>query len=116
MKTNITYKFFERHVRKYFDPYLVCPLCGLPFCNEFNGNIINRCGTCQDKQIIQFGGLFCGNTEKAKVFSCECGQNNGKQKSILVLYLIILTDYIDNLEYQLVCKEKDVLNQETNYV
>ena len=107
MRDSIIFESFKKHITKYTDSYLICPVCNKPFCNKFGEKGVgNCCNVCQDKQISQFGNLFCGETTGLSSPTCTCGQHSTIEKNILILYLITLTDYIDNLEYQLVCKEE----------
>ena len=106
MRDRLIFKTFRKYNIEYTDSYLLCPICNKPFCNEFNG-LGEQCIVCQGKQKTQFNGIFCGDTKGLKLPGCKCGQNNSMEKSILILYLKILMDYIDNLEYQLVCKERE---------
>ena len=107
MQDSRIYKLFKQYNLKHGALFLICPLCNKPFCNEFGGRM-QKCSACRDKQRADLGGLFCGYPSgKTKIVGCECGQDTSMKKSILILYLMILLDYIDNLEYQLaVIKER----------
>ena len=108
MRNSLVYELFKKYnTRNYTDPYLICPLCKKPFCNSFGGPYKNNCKRCKEKQQNQLGEQFCGNTDLVITPAhCNCGNNNQMDRGIIILYLKVLLDYIDNLEYQLVCKEE----------
>ena len=97
--------FKNYNIKNYTDPYLTCPLCKKMFCNSFGERPKGDCKSCRKKQKVQFGKVCCNNVADIKIAHCKCGVKSSIDQSILVIYLMILLDYIDNLEYQLVCKK-----------
>ena len=109
MRNAEIFKLFRKYnLKRSNQIYLLCPICHRPFCNSFS-NEFDRCDECKDKQLLEFNGLlFCGENKlpTQHVPSCNCGKRNSMEKSVFSQYLIILLDYIENLEYQLICKEE----------
>ena len=93
------------------DTFIICPVCGLPLCVGYgkHPSFCNEKCIPRQKELLN-GKTFCSRSkENGKIGSCSCNSNktDGRFEYKLMSIIYQQQSQIEQLEYQIACKEEE---------